>query len=260
MMRIAYDGNRRYWECRACHAMNIIAPDAELTIKEMADDMARGFFAGADSQRKKQTHYRRLAGGLTKLEDRKYLSEREVKAIDQAARILERLATAAEQAKKEKKRMEQEESKRLADRRAQATRMLTESLQQTTDPIETALLAVSISELPLVSHSYVSCGLTVETIARIVERKKADPLIPALTRVIRASLDEHIRNLASAIEWRDQPVADMVSTILATLSQQRDATRTTHEDLFEAIETAIAVENSDKVTRLPASKGHCNNV
>ena len=85
-----------------------------LSINIIAKDLAHCRFWNESSERgKKQATLRKLAGGLrTQQSEIIYLSDKETQILKEAEAILERIATANEQAKKELKRIEKEEELR----------------------------------------------------------------------------------------------------------------------------------------------------
>lgn len=119
--RLTGYGVTRVLRCRSgfCYGRDEPIPvDLKLTIKQMAEAMAHeSFFNKSDDQRREQAKARRAGSTVRTFASSPYLSESEAATLAEAAEILERLGTAAEQAKKELKRRETEEELRQAARR-----------------------------------------------------------------------------------------------------------------------------------------------
>ncbi len=124
-MQLRLEGGRRVWRCpnywrftSSCQG-TVPIPDSErLDIRTIAQAQAADrYFStrdGIESARKKQAGLRRTATSLrSEALDSPYLSSLERDRLAEASEILERLASAAERAKDELKRLEKEENQRL---------------------------------------------------------------------------------------------------------------------------------------------------
>jgi len=116
-MLIRYTGHEREWRCKdyygfrsTCFGRSPISTRTVLTKEVIAEDLARESIINRSSdQQKKQTNFRRLAGGIGRVShENEYLSESERTALLKASSILDRLGGAAELAKEILKRKEEE--------------------------------------------------------------------------------------------------------------------------------------------------------
>ncbi|MBT3205214.1 MAG: hypothetical protein HOM14_03875 [Gammaproteobacteria bacterium] len=246
----------RSWSCKqmACSrtpGSTIRIPgDKTLSIAEMAEDMALGmFFNNAAEQGKRQATFRRLSCGLNKLQHAKqYLSLTELKTLTDAARLLERLATAAEQAKKEKKRLEIDTQQREQLRRSEAIRLLAVFCHHD-DVIEQLLNALTLSDISTGSESFMA-DVDTDSIDRLVKRTQPERGIEVITHYVNTQLKDWMNDIAGSISDRSGAVVERVKEVRVRCNEQRESSRSKHRFLLDHLQMALAIASSDKIQRL----------
>lgn len=242
-MSLHRDGHIREWRCVGwyslggdiCRASQTIPADKALPVAEIAEDMARHFATSSTDRRNEQANYRRLAGGLGNLASMRYLSARESEALSVARDILERLATAAERAKRDKHRQEKDEQQRKAQRHREAAN-LARDIFAGADLAERALNTLALAEV-LNRHGPWSAGW--------VRRAGED-----VDREINAKFNHLLCELISEVSWRIDPVPAMLDRAHARLVERRECLR--DSPLLEELRDALALRNAENVTPL-----HC---
>jgi len=152
----------RHYECRnsyrtsaPCHEILLINSQTSLSISEMAEDMAVSGISNSTDRRKEQTQLRKLASGLTTQQTHSlYLSEPERETLQQAAAILERLATATEQSKRKLKRREEDRKKQIADRYRKANTAIEDKYPSSGQSDRKKILARSIAFYDALGDTY----------------------------------------------------------------------------------------------------------
>jgi hypothetical protein len=244
--------NQRFFSCThfgCTYSSDFIDGHESLSIETMALDMALGsFFNNAAEQGKRQASFRRLAGGLKKLSHGKqYLSDTELQTLDEASRLLQRLGSAAQLAKKEKKRLELEKQQREAVRLTEA-RIIIHSFVDHEDTMESALNALTLSDIH--SSSLYDRAFSDDDIQHLVKNARPEQILKSLKDQVTQSLQSQINKSADTISFQDQSVDDCVKQLRVKYNEQREASRSLHRQLLEALQTALTVETSDKVERL----------
>jgi len=253
-MRIGRADKSRAWSCRKMGCIRssgsyISIPNVtNLSIAEMAEDMALGFFNSSADQAKQQATFRRLAGGLNKLESgKKYLSDPELQTIRDAARVLERLGSAAERAKKEKKRLEKEKEQREAARKAEAKQFIA-AFSEHDNVMDIALNALTLSDIHATSRY--DQAFNQEDLQSLIKHARPEQLLTSIENKITRSLQAQINKAADTISWQDQSVSDCIKQLRVKFNEHRETCRSAHRDLLADLQTAMTVESSDKIERL----------
>ncbi len=111
----------RFYQCNnfSCEEVHrpgpIIDGREQLSIHVITTDMAQQLWQDSTEWLERQSAIRRLAGELQNFEEGKqYLSDSELDTLSEASRILGRLSTAIEFAKRKMKGLEEAEKSRLA--------------------------------------------------------------------------------------------------------------------------------------------------
>ena len=117
-MRIALLGSNRQYECSSnslfkiehCWGTIDIDPKKDLSMTEISENLVSDY-AGSDDRRKEQTNLKRTETGLQQCEDRygRFLSKKEIKALQAAQKIVSKYRTAVEKSKEAKIRIERQE-------------------------------------------------------------------------------------------------------------------------------------------------------
>jgi gas vesicle protein len=255
----AKQGNRwtRIWRCsdwlrfngNDCYCTVSIPGDERLSIEIIAEDMARRSFNDSYHQGKKQAGYRRIAGSLTKLgEGREYLSDAELQTLQEAAEILQRLGTAAEKAKREKKRLE-EEAKRLQEQREKTAKQALSGRFASDDLVEFAITTLGLHAVAN-RHDPWSAGW----IKHLMRRPHADEsLKTAIKSEIRVEHDDILRDIVSTLAYRDQPIETQVQKLVEDLEDQKQ--RYTSSAVIRELREALAIEETPNVVKLRGKLG-----
>ncbi len=256
-MRIVRPGLSRQWRCSGWHRLGVdtctttipIPDDEQLPIAMIAEDMARQAFANSDYQGKKQASYRRIAGSLMKLEEgREYLSLAELSTLHEAAEILQRLGTAAEKAKREKKRLE-EEAKRIQVQREKAASQALSGRFASDDLVEFAVTTLALHAVAN-RHDPWSAGW----IKHIMRRPHADEsLKTAIKSEIRVEHNDILRDIVSTLAYRDQPIESQVQKLVEDLEDQKQ--RYMSSAVIRELREALAIEDTPNVVKLRGKHG-----
>lgn len=260
-MRIVRDQARydsaRVWRCPdwlklgpdPCHTVIPIPNDEQLPIATIAEDMARQAFANSDHQGKKQAGYRRIAGSLTKLDEgREYLSNAELQTLLDAGEILQRLGTAAEKAKKAKKRLEEEEKRRVQQREQVVREAIAGRF------ISDDLVAFATLTLALYSESRRLDPWRRGWIKQIRQRPNTNPeLLTAIKNEITLENTDAVREIVASLSYSHRPVDELVQELTDNVTEKmRDyATSAVIEELKEA----LAIEQTPNVVSLRGKHG-----
>ncbi len=243
----------RIWRCSdwfklsasSCLTTIAIPNDECLSIATISEDMARQAFSNSHEQGKKQAGYRRIAGSLNKLRDgREYLSDDELKLLRDAAEVLERLGTAAEKAKKYKKRLEEEEKRRLAQREQEAI-TLCRDIFDNSDLIE-----LTVTTLTLAALDNTPTPLCKADVERVFKDAGTGLIKDAITNLVTYEYNEVIRSIVGTIGYRNTPVSDLVEEVKRNHDARCQNIRSLNGSLFQEIERVIQIEESDNVARL----------
>lgn len=240
-MTIALDGDRRVWRCPGwyslggdtCLTSEPIPDNKALSIAEIAENMARYSGTSSIDRRNEQANYRRLAGGLGNLATSRYLSARERETLSAARDVLERLATAAERAKRDKHRQEKDEQQRKEQRHREAAK-LAPDLFAGADLAERALNTLALADI-LNRHAPWSAGW--------VRLAGED-----LDSEINGEFNDFLRELIREVSWHTDPVAAMLDRAHAQLLERRETLRGSH--LLAELGDALAIRNAENVTPL----------
>ena len=256
-MRIAWEksGNHggRVWRCsdwykfggEPCLTSLPIPGDERLTIATIAEDMARESFSDSADQGKKQAGFRRIAGGLNKLkEGRQYLSDSEHETLKAAAELLERLGTAAEKAKRYKKKLEEEEKRRIDQRHREAMGLMKEAFN-TTDLVAQAVTVLSLADL-----DHAPTPLHKSDVERVFNDPRTGPIRTAIGNLVAREYDDVLRSIVSGIAYRHSPVVELVAEVKRKHAEHRDQIRSLNRPLLDEIERVIRIDESDNVARL----------
>lgn len=242
--------NVRVWTCTndygrdACYGTVPIDGDEQLSIGTMAEGMARAAFTDSSEHAKKQSSYRRIAGSLGKLRvGQEYLSDTELRTLDDAAAILQRLGDAAEKAKKVKKRLEQEEEARRTKRAAEACQLL--DARYESDKLVT--WAGNILTLYRLQPGYNLEPIRLDDLERLT-RDAASPITRAIRNFLFRAYRDVRDELVSHIVYEKRPVDELVAIVVekfptAPLTAQDRA-------VLDTIEQLVQVEETENVERL----------
>lgn len=252
VQRMSGDDSRREWRCQdreyvigdACTASEEIPPEKQLSVADIADDMARTSFHSSKEARTGQTGLRRVAGSIKKLKwGIKYLSNRERKTLMAAAAILERLGAAAERAKRERKRLEDEEKERRAQRRIDAEAR-SRHLFSADDAVGRAITVFVLAQLCNRHPPW-----SADWVARLQShRQRGISLRMALEREIEAAFNRLLSDFVDDQAWRREPVAELI----AAAKHEYDQIRATiyRDPVIEKLREVLAIESGSNVVRL----------
>jgi len=227
--RLKGTGSSRTLECGAwnCRGSEPVPADLKLTIKQMAEAMAyESLFNNSDDQRKEQAKARRAASTVRSFAHTGYLSDSESALLMDAAEVLERVGTAAEQAKKELKRQEKAEELRRAGREKEARSVLFPRLELTAQYTESVPLLLALLSTEYNRGTFHSEDRLERDILQELER-----LDPTLRGSRESAVKYELNNY-----WR-YVTDDALSTI--SYRPEPDAA-TMARELIEEVENAIA--------------------
>lgn len=244
-MKIERETYGRVWRCtdwyrmsgEACITTVKIPSDMQLSIMEMAEDMARHFGTSGEHG-KKQAGYRRIAGSLEKLDrGKEYLSDSEIKTLKKASMILQRLGDAAERAKREKGRIEEEDQRRREKREKEANKLLDRALDAEN------MVAMAIEVLALAEINNYHCPWSPGWVKRMEAKHRAGgSLQKSLEREIRHQYVHQRKELATSIAWREDPVEDMVNKAQRHVEAQYEKLK--NAALIQELRENLAVEDA----------------
>lgn len=249
---------RRIWRCPnwsslgrdTCLTEYEVDPDEQLSTQDIAEDMAREAFGSSQEQGRKQASFRRIAGMLNNMEGLHYLAEDELQALKAAAAVCERLGSASERAKKAKKRIEDEEAQRQAQRRRALDKQI-EGLFTATDLVTLAANTLALRQIEN-RHAPWQAGWV-----KSLQRKlPADTtLLDVVTREIRLEFDDACRHLAGSLAWRDEPVERLMRDTQQQFETARDYVFRVQGTVLDELREMLAVESGANIVRLHHGAG-----
>lgn len=246
-MQLRRTGSGRAWECviNDCYAISPIPPDTNIPSSVISEDMARGALTRSTELKALKTRYRRVAGGLRNAAENRYLSEAEQETMSKAAKVLDRLAGAADHANKQKLRLEREEQQRMADRKAEATRGA-HALFDAENVRHKACTALALADVNGVSPPLSSGWI------KALQRRNPTSLREAIAHQVESAYREMVRELADNLAWRYAPVPELLAKAeQATLEAFR---RHSECPAMTELEDALLIESAANIERLPTHR------
>jgi hypothetical protein len=247
---------RRIYRCsdlRCSAADESIPNDTPLTLEAIAIDMAQALFKASDDLAKRQGAIRRLASGLRKLDEgRQYLSAPEQVTLNDAARLLERLASAAERAKQHKQTLEADERRRVEQRSRAALARLQADYGEP-DALDLALVTLTLAGLdPYASHDL---PVDLETAATIALERQGT--VADIHTRLRRHFDSTCRALAHELASRHAPLDTLLEQTRRAFDATRDAVAGRHRSLLARLEQALTIAGTTNITPLTRRPRPC---
>jgi hypothetical protein len=252
--------DRRIYRCsdlRCSAADEPIPNDAPLTLEAIAVDMAQALFKAADDLAKRQGAIRRLASGLRQLDEgRQYLSAPEQVTLTDAARLLERLASAAERAKQHKRTLEADERRRVEQRSREALARL-QADYNPPDALDLARTTLTLAALNVRLDAFLPHDLTgdLETAATIILERQGT--VADLTARLRHHFDATCRTLAQELASRHTPLDTLLEDVRRGYDAVRDSVENRHRALLAHIGQALAIAGATNITPLTRRPRRC---
>ncbi len=249
---------RRVYRCsdsRCCAADEAIPEETPLTLEAIAADMAQALFRAADDLAKRQGAIRRLASSLRKLDEgRQYLSAPEQATLNDAARLLERLASAAERAKQHKRTLEADERRRVEQRSREALARLKADYGEP-DALTLALTTLTLAALdPYACHDLPA---DLEAAARLALDHPV--ALSALAERLRRHFEATCRTLAHELATRHAPLDSLLTEVRRAHDAARDGVAHRHRDVLARIARTLAIAAADNITPLTRRPRPCPN-
>lgn len=265
LMRLHYRNGGRYWDCeRIINCGNLIPLDdkEELTVQEIAEDLARAGLSSSDERAREQANYRRISGGLNTVSKNKYLSEKERFALISASRVLERLATATELAKKQKKKIEKEMERRRLAREGEAHALIfTRFVPERDNLKEIAINLLVLSHLnnprsPRVSDEVARMVKTCRQYdADVVKTIKYHDLVDSLTDNLLRDLKLELMEMVSYLGWKDEEIPELFRQVCEKYEASRDDIIQRNRLILEKLDEVIAIyKDPDRIIPLNQQK------
>ncbi len=242
-MRLIREPEGRAYQCLNCaQATSPMDPQLELDIESIRDDLALQRFVDASQVAAKQAWHRHLSAQLTDAyQTNPYLSQPEIECLKSSAQILEKLARAAELAKRDKEQQHLESEQHLKLRYKKAlTELDCADLYDEDNVIDLALHLLTLSEV----RADTLPALDIDRINWILgQSPSTGSVVFHLINHLRQIRQEQRSGIAYQIAARPEPIDDQMKQLRGQYRELRPSIRNKHYAVIDAIQNILSLDH-----------------
>ncbi len=240
-MRLTRDATGRVYHCRCGYVSEVLPADQPLSLGEISEDLMQQRYIDASQVAAKQAWHRRLVAQLKDAyQSSPYLSEVEIESLQDGARILEKIARAAELAKQSKhqQHLESKQTQRLRYKKALAELDCSDLFDED-NVIDLALHVLTLSEL----RADVLPAIDLDLINHIVaQAPSTGSVVFHLINQLRQLQHDQREGLARSLSL--QPDVDgQMQALRAAYVQLRPQIRQQHYAVIDAIQNILSLDH-----------------
>ncbi len=241
-MLLTSEPRGRVYYCSPCDFVSVpLDPKLSLSVETIAEDMKLRLYVDARQEAAKQAWCRRMSGQLEELNvGRQYLSQVEIDTLMESARILDKIASAADLARQSKhhQQLEAEQNQQLRYQKALAE-IDCSDLYDEDNVIELALHALTQSEL----RGDVLPALDVDRINWIIaQAPSSGSIVFFLINQLKGLIQEQRSGIAFKLAAEQGALESKMNRLRSDYLKLRPGIQQKHYAVIDAIQNILSLD------------------